>query len=279
MSTQPPDSASGSDTEEDQRHPTVELLLKFGAVPAAVTYAVLFVAYRNYYDRLGVDPESVGANSAYILARSSGFVLLILVFVAVAAASQLLDRRLSEDHPTRHIVFTKLALSLPFTSFLTFLFSPNLAPALVYLVVFVAAAAQTVPLSLFRKFGDWTDTIVYALIIATGLIATGSAIVSRAHFEADQVLEGCQIGAAQLLAVPVLDVSAPKVTLNWIGPTQQRPTYFSNESTMPQMSGLLVGRGTGEEYVLVRDNGSSSVLRIPSSMAVDRIDLTPSACS
>lgn len=66
--------------------------LKVFAIAGTFIYGSLFLGYQSYYSDLGIHPEDVGVNHAFVLVRSIGFILLaagialvILVYAWVIA--------------------------------------------------------------------------------------------------------------------------------------------------------------------------------------------------
>lgn len=263
-----------------QRYPKLELLLQFGAAPAIVVYGLLFLAYRSYYSTLGVDPEDVGIDNAYILSRSAGFILVLGVFALFAALSQFVDQKSTGKVPEGWVSLAKLVLTLPFGLFLVSILTDSAPVVLLTLTILVGCIAQAVPLSLFHHFGVWASTTVYTIILILGLGVVATALISRANFSARVADEGCAVEPIQYASIPVLELSASPVSIEWVGPQNQRPLLFGSDASPSPIRGLLIGRGSTADYVLVDPDGAAAVLRVPTALTISRSDLeqAPRAC-
>jgi hypothetical protein len=58
------------------------------AVAGVAIYGVLNLGYSRFYDALGLDPSDVGLNYVSVLARASGFVVGMLLFIFLASSIQ-----------------------------------------------------------------------------------------------------------------------------------------------------------------------------------------------
>ena len=273
-----------------QRSPNLDVVLKFAALPAVVVYGLLFLAYRNFYTRLGIDPEDAGVDNAYVLSRSTGLVLLVglfmgLSFLAQASERLIVERAQMRERPVAErdwniaVLGARFVLSLPFAIFLSLLYSPYL-PAIVNIgALFIASAAQTFPIAqLRRRLGEWSDTAVYVGILVVGLLLPATALVSRAHYDADRAMQGCSVEPSQFLSIPILDLSTSHVVVSWTGPSQTRPRVFDANSVI---EGTLVARGSGADFILSGPPGpTATVVRIPNATTVGELSngTEPSAC-
>jgi len=65
---------------------TLQNLARLGALSAPLVYAALFVGYRTYYAKLGINPEDLGISTTFVLVRSIGFIALAIAAVALVAS-------------------------------------------------------------------------------------------------------------------------------------------------------------------------------------------------
>jgi hypothetical protein len=92
-----------------------------------------------------------------------------------------------------------------------------------------------------------------------------AAVAGRAHELADDVLAGYEVAPFSLANVPVLDISAVRVEVTWIGAPEQRPAMFGTTSAQPT-EGLLLGQSSGTVILAIPVEGAPSrIVRLPSS--------------
>lgn len=63
--------------------PSVRDMLKLVAVASVAIYGELFLCYREYYRLLGIKPEDVGVDNAFVLVRSFAFIVWLLTAMAL----------------------------------------------------------------------------------------------------------------------------------------------------------------------------------------------------
>jgi hypothetical protein len=81
------------------------------------------------------------------------------------------------------------------------------------------------------------------------VLVPGILINLEAKSLGKQAALGDAVQAAEVLGVPVLDVSAPRVAVLWSDPKTPWPTYFGTGTTPSSVSGTLLGQ-TANSIVL-----------------------------
>ncbi|MFC3893810.1 hypothetical protein ACFOWZ_20230 [Lentzea rhizosphaerae] len=267
---------------------TLELILKFAAAPGIILFATLFIAYRRYYATLGVTPEDVGITNAYVLSRSVGLVLLVLLFVAITALSSFIERRESgfgRGRPSGsglNRLLSKVWAVLPlilraFLTAVTGLLLARLYPRTVHYVIliFVLILVGVITLTsdrFYDRFGSFGRTFRLFVTALAGAIVLATALNSFAHYQANgRALRGCSVEPFDFYGLTILDISADYARIDWIGPPQQAPAMFVESSGQRSVHGLVVGRGSTLSFVK-RVEGQVVVLQVPAALVTTESD-------
>jgi hypothetical protein len=248
-------------------------LLKVSALGGALLYGILFLGYYTYYGRLGLRPEDLGVSYTFILVRSIGFIAIMGTMLGILSIIYLIGRQFKPGPTTRGDMvryITAGPLGVIFVVYLIFI-SPSSWPSWVALLVFLAALLFTfLALYLTDKHRTIGLTSFAVLALLATVVLPTTAIVARANNLASQVLAGNSITPYELFGVPILDVSASTVTVDWIGPANQRPAIFGSKSP-ESVHGLLLGTeaGTaqaGTVVLLIRYNDQPDIVQIPGNL-------------
>ena len=231
--------------------------LKYSAIVSAIIYAGLFLGYRKYYDRLGIRPEDVGINSTFILARSIGFIVLAVIGTGLAVLLTAWFNLVAlKQRPwtRRHAIHLAAVGALwAFVSAclvsLDYPHSELAASMSAALTIACVAMAQFSHNSRRDKYIANAGLIVAAITIV--LVPVVTAIVS-AYRRADLVRQGKNSTAVTILGIPLLDVSAEKVRINWICADPQPPPPFRQSQDKPT-DAILVGESGTSYYIHLGD--------------------------
>jgi hypothetical protein len=261
-------------TDKAGSWPSVQIddALKVVGLAGALLYGLLFVAYRRYYEALGVVPEDVGVTNSFILPRAVGFILLVSV-LALLIAALIANNNLPTPESRwfrwrQQVVGTMLGLAL--AVFLS-RFLPDSAGILSRLGIFslvVLTSAVLVVLQRFEHFARIRIRATLVICFVVSLLVPAALVVMQARDSADRVLRGESVRALEVLSIPILDVQANPVYVSWVGEPEQRPAeLFGNGPQPARIKGLLLGTNLEMTIVLFIDvpAGRSTVARISST--------------
>ena len=249
-------------------------VLKISALGGALLYGVLFLGYYNYYRQLGLRPEDVGVSYTYILVRSIGFIVLMLLVLGAMAVIYLAVTAEDDDatpeakqKKTRLWILGGALFGLFLAMYLTYLFPqnwPDWAGWLFYFVFFGLIPICRRIVEGNRKRGNVTFA---ALALLVTIVLPTAAVITRANALAHQVLAGHSIGPYEVFGVPILDVSAGTVTVTWIGRRDQQPAIFSKNSSEP-IRGLFLGIESDAIVLMIANHKNHHIVRIPSALVI-----------
>ena len=250
-------------------------ILKLSALGGALLYGILFLGYYTYYGRLGLRPEDLGVSYTYILVRSIGFIMLMGAIVGVLSIIYLIISQLDPGPVTRGDML-RFVISFPVGSFIVLYaiyISPATWPSWAPLIILLTIISIGLIGTSITKRNRTRGFLVFAiLVLLTTIILPAVAVVARANNLASQVLADQPVAPYELFGVPILDISASTVTVNWIGPPNQRPAIFGSKSS-ESVHGLLLGTeaGTaqaGTTVLLVSEGNGSNIILVPSNLVL-----------
>ena len=109
---------------------------------------------------------------------------------------------------------------------------------------------------------------VVAFITIAALISVAipsAAILGQAGDLANRARQGQQVHPDLVAGIPILDVVATPVTVEWVGPSAQRPVQLFGEKKAKRLQALLIGQGSNVVFLVVDLNGSMKSIRLPSN--------------
>ncbi len=292
MTQDPTDPPQGAEPPNGARlAPTIEFLLKFAAVPGAILYAVLFIAYRRYYSALGISPEDAGVGNTYILSRSLGLASLIMLFVALAAVAVYLeDLHVNKRYPAEqasgvrgrirlldrlHSIAARSAgvlksiLAMLFGGFVTSLYPKStpfwlIAPSLLLIALVTAAE--------YGRFGEHKHLVRFIVAPTVGVLVLTAALNTYSNHQASaRALLGCHVRPLEFFGIVILDISATSAQIEWAGSNEQLPRNFTGSSSGTSVEGLVVGRGSVLSF-LRPDKDRVTLIQVPATLVVTRFD-------
>ena len=238
----------------------VDTALKLVAAMGSVIYGCLFLAYRNFYSAVHVDPGEVGNNSLYILSRCLGFLAVSTTVILLYYA---LWFWVSSQTGPKTVVFEVLALGLGTAGLiaLSLLFREG-GSALVALSMLCVGFFGThlVALAVQRRSQAASRALLAACAVSVALVLPGVATVAQAGHMADGVVRGHAVTPYVVLGVPVLDIVAPRATITWVGPPTQRPENVFAGRTF---DGLLIAQGPTSITVRATIDKKVEFVRLP----------------
>jgi hypothetical protein len=270
--TSSPENPTAADVKTKQ---SLQLdVLKISALGGALLYGVLFLGYYNYYRQLGLRPEDLGVSYTYILVRSIGFIVQMLLILGVLTGIYLLEPEGQDDtlanrdrKSVRLYTFGAALFSILLSLYLSYLLPRSwpvwisvLAPFVIYFSVFFCRRIAKTN----RNKGS---AIFIALALLVTIILPTATIITHANALARQVLAGHSISPYEVFGVPILDVSAETVAVTWIGPRNQQPAVFGKNSS-GSIRGLLLGIESQAIVLLITNQKNYDIVKIPSALVV-----------
>jgi hypothetical protein len=268
--------------------PSVSTLEKGVAVGAATLYGALFLAYRTYYAAISADPEDMGVTSTYVLVRSPIYILTLLIIAlavwwACDSCTQAAGAppRQSAQRIIRQVLPPVAATSVIIVSFAHFLCGPSLSwllpslrgPAVYvpYVLLFMLGPLTYVPALAYRRLALQCRerqamitgrNLSIMVVVAVALILPCSALMLRANYMASLARSGIPFSSVEYLHIPLLDIEAVPVTIDWIGPPSQRPPELFGSNSLQSAHGLLLGRSQSAAIVRFDSGRQAKMVRL-----------------
>ena len=238
-------------------------------------YGILFLGYYTYYGRLGLRPEDLGVSYTYILVRSIGFIGLMGAMLGILLIIYLVISNFAPGPVTRgDILLFATAIPLAFcVVYYAILVSPPGWPVWTAAIIWIIASSIGVTGAFLRKKNRTKGLIAFATLASLmTIVLPAAAVVAHANNLASQVLTGQPITPYELFGVPITHVSASTVTVNWIGPPNQRPAIFGSKSP-ESVHGLLLGTEAGTAQagtivLLVSKGYGPDIIQVPSNLVL-----------
>jgi hypothetical protein len=206
-------------------------------------YAILWISYEHFYSVLDIRVEEIGLDYRALVARSLGAVLVILFLIAITGLLHLIawiTGSYAKKHTVRHAGRVRLQFLLSMVIFSTFasfilgfLAAVGLSrmmgeaarlPDIVAMIGFVGPAVLTFYIAisqserqrLFLAY-SLTLSLIWSIALPSyALLRTADELAVLANF-------GSPIASYAIQGIPVLDVQATPVRVQWIGPVTSRP--------------------------------------------------------
>jgi hypothetical protein len=278
---------------------TLQNLAALGGLSAPLVYAALFVGYRTYYAKLGINPEDLGISTTFVLVRSIGFIALAMAAVAlVASIVGVLEtmalpperKTVPTDTPSqsqprlqrwvstlleqlrrpaiRATVLVGLLAGLLFW-YLYALRPPNLPLSHMVMAWFAMLIGALITALVPRQsitFVGVSIAVVIALIVPTWLIRDWALQKADVALTSD-IVKGPEVRPFSLSdVIPVLDVSTEMVNVEWIcSGDKHRPSVFDGKDTS---SAILLGETSSSFFVRMDPPGTTPIVKLPAECTV-----------
>ena len=271
--TSSPESPASADVKTKQ---SLQLdVLKISALGGALLYGVLFLGYYNYYRHLGLRPEDLGVSYTYILVRSIGFIVQMLIILGGMTAIYLIaleDKGAApEAERNRKAIWLYVLAGAFFGGFfpayLTYLLPRNWPAWISFLVPFVIVGIVFICRRIAKRNRKIGNSTFAALALRVTIVLPTATVITHANTLARQVFAGHSISPYEVFGVPILDVSAGVVAVTWIGPRNQQPAVFGKNSSAP-IRGLFLGMESGTIVLLITNQKNHDVVKIPSTLVI-----------
>lgn len=258
-----------------QQLPSPDDLAKLVAVASAVLYGILFLAYRTYYAAVDIGPEDVGVTNSFVLARVFGFILVTLAMGAVVVGFLFLASGFTPGSRTIADLLRKatlVGLGGALCAYFYYLFPSisNWAPLLVVVALFPSVVALNL-LKRSRFAPYWPFAFVFVAVVASVVIPS-IAVVHQAAQLGQKARGGERVTSFNVFAIPIVDVSAPKIKLHWANPTIPYPPELFGHGQIPEPAmGVLLGQGNdvvianilvGKQHRVVRLNAATVIVEL-----------------
>jgi hypothetical protein len=243
--------------------------VKPSAIAGAVIYLGLFLGYRKYYSILGIRPEDVGVTNTFVLARSIGFIMFALFLTVLAVALTSWFYLAFKDARWTRRQALNVAVALVVWAIVSAGFWVLDAPHRELAVLM--GALLTIACAAIAQFAHPSRRyLVYGGLALAGLtiiaVPVLAAVIS-AYIRADLVLAGKESTPVTILGIPLLDVSAEKVSASWICKDTTPVMFRAPHPLGAPVDAILVGE-TSTSYYL-RTGGAagatSSIVKVPQS--------------
>jgi hypothetical protein len=257
-------------------------------------FGILFVAYHQFYSALGVTPEDVGVNYVYVLARSIGLMLiaaLLLAYVGyqVLLMSTLQKREMLNKRERRSVIMTKkervrsavvgcVSIAAGVVFYIWLPDDPFERAASIFAVVAVIATG-TLSVAVALK-GRRAERLTFLGVGLMSLfLAFSVALATYARDLGKEALAGSVVEPVDLVGVPILDIEARAVAVQWVGPAAQRPTnlFFGGQ----EVCAIDLGRSSTTQFLLAGPTevpANWTLVRLPIATVVTRSLASLQAC-
>jgi hypothetical protein len=264
------------------------------------------MAYRAYYDALNLSPEDVGVDTAYVLVRSPGFVLMTIgaAFLAywgigsfesyLAKPEKLLEPGSRFAFP-RFVVWFLISLGAwVFSIFCLLTFyvvqfygdMENLAASsqgnrmfgtLFIILSIIFATIRIVPDLLSKvapnrinslNVGRVARYLQVGLALVITVLLPAVLVVGRAESLGHRAASGDSVRPVQVFGIVILDVSAVPVDLVWSDPKTPHPPYFGSTAVSVPVSGTLLGQTENSIVANVSYAGRFRIVRFDARQVI-----------
>jgi hypothetical protein len=253
---------------------------KIIALAGGLLYAVLFMAYRAYYDVLNLSPEDVGVDTTYVLVRSPGFVLMTLV----ALLTSLLYRLTQHDPRKRSVGFwggftlglirgVLLGIVL-IVYFAQFLGLENLTDKifLTFIAVTIVVSVAVIAYLIVRPAETSARYAQFTVAAALTVFLPAIIVLLRAQSLGHNAADGALVEPMQVFGIVVLDVSAPRVRVLWSDPMTPHPRYFGAPGAPEPATGTLLGQTPSSIVVNLADHDRREIVRFDARQVILEFD-------
>jgi hypothetical protein len=270
---EPPVKSKGSPFSLAELFAREDLAKAAGAAGVAL-YAILFFAYREYYDALGISPEDVGVTNSFVLVRSAGFIL-ISIGVGAAVAGYLFASSGYSAGPLQTSDVVRGVATLVLCAALGYYFA-KLFPTSTLQFVPLLLAATPLPLGpLVNRLRQKRDDRrwVSALVASTTLVAIvipAAGVARQAAELGRQAKAGVAVQPISVLTIPIVDVSAPKVQVYWANQSIPPPVAIFSAGTGRPVQGTLLGQTSSIVVVNLETGPQPRIVRFaPAAVIVE----------
>lgn len=271
--------------------PSVEQVAATATLAGAVIYVTLFAVYQSYYEQLGLRPEDAGVNQLFVLTRSLAFLIVVVgagLYVVAplafgpaqrAAAGSPADES-PKLRPLLVFAFAVLALSLIWRVALSGWSEADTAFVFIWryflvgfaigitcnvALAFIAPRAyrRLAPASYRRRPRTTRRLIGFAITLAASLVGLVVGLDAYAEKAGNRAAQALPVDPLTFLGLPLLDVEAKIVEVQWIGSEEQAPRELSDAE---ETCALLLGQNTTVALLLMRGDGTAGpLLQLPVS--------------
>jgi len=250
---------------------------------SVIVYGALFLAYRTYYAPLNLSPEDAGVTSSFVLVRSIGFVVLVIIASApplvafallnewerrrgnpggVAAA---LRRYSNYRYPgLRRAYVVTIALTACYAWYLFAFFGVPVQGG-PFAIVTIVLAIMLVLLAVMRwsaNLAAFQWLTVCATISVTAVVLPLALTIATADDYGAMAKSGQSIASFDVFGLPVLDVSAPPISVIWADPRTPHATeIFGTQPGPTPVRGILIAQTNNAIYVNVGSGATGRVIR------------------
>jgi hypothetical protein len=247
------------------------------AVASAALYGILFLAYRGYYSALDIPPEDVGVNNSFILVRSPGFIVITVVVAAILFGMIVSQGNVAGPTLPSHKRAKKVA-SLLLPAVAAYYFYSLFPPTTSFLVlVLVLTLLVSIGPALQRLEGkrsvSFRRALAATVTICVAVVIPSIAVVQQGEARGVQARSGVPVQPFTVFGIPIVDVSAPAVTVTWANPAVLAPPDAFGRGPSPgSAEGLLLGQGNGFFVVNIEVGGERRLLRLTSASVIITFD-------
>ncbi len=239
-----------------------ETLLKAFGAGSAILYGSLFLAYRAYYNAIGLSPEELGVNNTYVLVRAVGFSLVMSIVAGLYIIGSAAGERAQDSSGLTAFTWLMFFFASSFVAgFLIAAFEPPSWPT------WIGPALAALGLLPPAYFGITHKRNSLAFATLTALVAVvfpSAAVIGHAESLGGRAADGKKVHPYTLAGLPLLDVSAVPGSITWLGPPSQRPVEIFAQQN--QLNGMIIGQGPTVVVLVVDQGDGRRILRLPSGL-------------